>query len=91
MPQNCVGTNCPVLITYKSTQGMPGYVDIEMQTNQQYIALGHNTAPRMVSVISFPKTPFRVFLMNGYCSRFEKLPFSRDWMTVPESFSDKVL
>ena len=86
MPQNCAGTNCPVLITYKSTRGMPGYVDIEMQTNQQYIALGHNTAPRMVSVISFPKQPLRGLLMNGFSERFRKPPFSRDWLTLFELF-----
>ena len=55
MPADCVGSNCPVLITYRNTQGMPGYVDIEMQTNQQYIALGHNTLRQMVSVISYLK------------------------------------
>ena len=51
MPADCVGTNCPVLITYRNTRGIPGYVDIEMQTNQQYIALGHNIARQMVSII----------------------------------------
>ena len=55
MPQNCSGTNCPVLITYKNTREMQEYIDITMQTNQQYIAFGHNTAPQMVSVTSYPK------------------------------------
>ena len=74
MPQNCLGNNCPVLITYKNTQGMPGYVDVEMQTNQQYIALGHNTLPRMVSTISYPKQSPKGVLMNSYCGRdLEKL------------------
>ena len=59
MPENCVGANCPVLITYKNTRGMPGYVDITMQTNQQYIAFGHNTAPQMVSVIYLSKVTFQ--------------------------------
>ena len=58
MPAYCVETNCPVLITYRNTQGMPGYVDTEIQTNQQYIALGHNTLRRMVSVISYLKQHF---------------------------------
>ena len=75
MPVDCIGTNCPVLITYKNTQGMPGYVDIEMQTNQQYIALGHNTLPQMVSVISFPKQPVRGLLMNSYCGRLQNFHF----------------
>lgn len=70
MPSNCVGTNCPVLITYKRTRGMPGYVDIEMQTNQQYIALGHNTLPLMVSIISFLKQPPKGVLINSCCGRF---------------------
>ena len=55
MPQNCSGTNCPVLITYKNTREMQEYIDITMQTNQQYIAFGHNTALQMVSVIAYPK------------------------------------
>ena len=72
MPADCVGTNCPVLITYRNTQGMPGYVDIEMQTNQQYIALGHNIARQMVSVTSYSKQTFRDLLMNEQCERFVK-------------------
>ena len=74
MPADCVGTNCPVVITYRNTQGMPGYVDIEMQTNQLYIALGHNTAPQMVSIISYPKHTFRGLFMNESCDRFREVP-----------------
>ena len=74
MPAYCVGTNCPVLITYRNTQGMPGYVDIEMQTNQLYIALGHNIAPQMVSIISNPKQTFGSLLMNEQCGRLGKCP-----------------
>ena len=74
MPADCVGTNCPVLITYRNTQGMSGYVDIEMQTNQQYIALGHNIASQMVSVTSYSKQTFRHLLMNKQCERFIKPP-----------------
>ena len=63
MPANCIGTNCPVLITYRNTQGIPGYIDIEMQTNQLYIALGHNIAPQMVSMIFYPKHTFTSLLI----------------------------
>ena len=51
---------------------MPGYVDIEMQTNQQYIALGHNIARQMVSVIPYSKQTFRGPLVNEECERFPK-------------------
>ena len=73
MPADCVGTNCPILITYRNTQGMPGYVDIEMQTNQLYIALGHNIAPQMVSIISYPKQALRGLLMNESYYRFSEV------------------
>ena len=72
MPAYCVGTNFPILITNRNTPGMPGYVDIEMQTNQQYIAFGHNTLPPMVSVISYPKQTFENYLMNEQYDRFGK-------------------
>ena len=53
---------------------MPGYVDITMQTNQQYIALGHNTLPQMVSVISYPRLHLRGALLNSHCVSFGNLP-----------------
>ena len=67
-----VGTNCPVLITYRNTPGMPGYVDDEMQMNKQYIALGHNALPYMVSVIFYLKQYFRGFPINDHCDTFKK-------------------
>ena len=51
---------------------MPGYVDVEMQMNKQYIALGHNALPYMVSVIFYLKQYFRGFLINDHCDTFKK-------------------
>ena len=53
---------------------MPGYVDITMQTNQQYIALGHNTLPQMVSVISYSRLYLRGAFLNSHCVSFGNLP-----------------
>ena len=54
---------------------MPGYVDITMQTNQQYIALGHNTAPQMVSVITYLKYFLEVFWWIATVKVSENLHF----------------
>ena len=47
-PANCDGTNCDVIITYVLTPNMPGYLDVSMLTNRQWVALGHNSQPLMV-------------------------------------------
>ena len=48
-PANCDGTNCVVIITYALAPNMSDYLDVSMHTTLQWVALGHNSQPVMVS------------------------------------------